>query len=1819
MKKLYFLLAALFFAVNVYSAYLRNVPVDLKQPDGNIIHCFITGDEFHRRVHDKDNYTILQDPATGYYVYAGKSGEELIPTSIIVGKGDPKLLGLEPNLDIPARKMEEKRTETLKSTKITTNSQTIGKFYNLVIFIRFSDEEEFTDKLGDIKSLFNDNATGVNSVYNYYKEASYGQLEITSSFYPSSNTENILSYKDFNPRNFYTAWSQSNPIGYSNRMERSERELTLLENALKSMKSQIGNSVQLDGNNDGLIDNICFITKGSPEFWGLLLWPHASYLGSRNISINGKLAATYCFQIESIFKESGVGVVCHELFHDLGAPDLYHYNDNGISPVYSWDIMESNTNPPQHMSAYMKYRYGGWIPSIPEITESGTYYLKPLTSTTKNCFKIASPNSNSEYFVVEYRKKMGAFENSLPGEGLLVYRILSGENLGGNSSGPPDEVYIFRPQGTLINNGKPELAALSVNSGRIQINDNSDPFSFLSDGMPGGLDISNIGSLGDSISFTFKKCNPHKLAITSPNGGENFKINSKTNITWVNRETSTIRIDYSNDGKNWQYIDSLTNQISSYTNNYLWTIPDLTTQTAKIRISDSRDKTIYSESKNFFTISEKGQLFEVEPNNTAEQATQILLEETFEGEILNAEDVDYYKFTALQGDTVDVFANALNSILHGRIRVFSADGLNQWYGDGISEGSITKQRVSLLIPETGLYYIRYAYRENWGIFPNAVDPNRENILNKLSLDSISYYSSVDRGKYNISLRKFTPGLPEIKIIGAVGYELTQNSATLETEVITNGSQTCVSFEYGATNSYGNSIDAEGNCFQILSQSWRFRAPIGGLKPNTIYHCRIIAKNLKGTSYSPDYTFTTPPESDNWEKQIPMCVNFLPQFKENFNKYISINEKSGITIGASGVFKTTDNGKNWRKILDAFKLSENNSGVIFQNGTFLNENLGWIVGTDIYKTVDGGNSWIKQNKPTEKYLESVSFSDENHGIAVGYQGIILKTIDGGNNWTVIDRGMVNNQFYRLWAVQLLDEYIGYAVGDFGTSIKTVDGGNTWIKLETGEGAMFNNLYFIDPLNGYIIGDGKCGGPGDVIHTTDGGNSWQIQNNTTGKYLYGIDFFDKNKGIVCGTNGAIAITDNGGNTWVSQESGVRSVLYNVKYIDSIKAVIVGNYEIILTSKNTNSKELVIKSPVGSEMWDTGSLHDIIWQKNNVLKIHILYSIDLLNQKWDTIATNVPAYLNTYRWTIPKSQSRNCKIKIIASEDHTVISENKVPFTIKSLFAPIANAGQYQSVNEVTTVSLDGSASSDPDGDPLTYKWTAPTGITLSSTAVAKPTFTAPEVTQNTPYTFTLVVNDGTVDSPTDQVVITVKNVNKAPVANAGTDQSVNESTTVSLDGSASSDPDGNLITYKWTAPAGIILSSATAAKPTFTAPEVTQDTPYTFTLVVNDGMVDSPADQVVITVKNVNKVPVANAGVDKTVNEGTTVSLDGSASSDPDGNPLTYKWTAPTGITLSSTTVAKPTFTAPEVSANTNYTFSLIVNDGTVDSPVDQVVITVKNVNKVPVANAGVDKTVNEGTTVSLDGSASSDPDGNPLTYKWTAPTGITLSSTTVAKPTFTAPEVSANTNYTFSLIVNDGTVDSPVDQVVITVKNVNKAPVANAGTDQTVNEGSTATLDGSASSDPDGDQLTYIWTAPAGITLSSATSAKPTFTAPEVTQDTPYTFTLVVNDGTVDSPQASVNVTILNVIKVGVSTIETPLFKVYPNPTTGIFTVEFTQNSGKKTEVSVSNLVGAEVFRKEITDASKFQIDLSNQVSGIYMLKVVSGNQQTISKIVVRKE
>ena len=469
-----------------------------------------------------------------------------------------------------------------------------------------------------------------------------------------------------------------------------------------------------------------------------------------------------------------------------------------------------------------------------------------------------------------------------------------------------------------------------------------------------------------------------------------------------------------------------------------------------------------------------------------------------------------------------------------------------------------------------------------------------------------------------------------------------------------------------------------------------------------------------------------------------------------------------------------------------------------------------------------------------------------------------------------------------------------------------------------------------------------------------------------------------------------------------------------------------------------------------------------------------------------------------------------------------------------APVANAGSPQNLATGGVVTLDGSSSSDANGDALTYAWSltakpAGSAAVLASSTSVKPSFTA-DVAGS--YVAKLIVNDGKVDSAAATVAITASTANAAPIANAGVAQSVVTGAVVTLNGSISSDANGDTLTYAWaltSKPAGSLatLSSPTSAKPTFTA-----DIAGTFvaSLIVNDGKVNSTAVTVAITAATANAAPVANAGVAQSLVSGSLVTLDGSASSDANGDALTYAWNltakpAGSAAILASASSVKPTFTADMAGT---YAATLIVNDGKANSASSTVTITVSLANAAPVANAGPNQNIVAGSMATLDGSASSDANGDTLTYAWALTSKPAGSSATLASPNSANPSFMADIagTYVTTLVVNDGKINSSSSTVTITASVANAAPVANAGVAQSVMSGSLVTLDGGASSDANGDALTYAWSltakpASSAATLASTSSMKPTFTADVAGT---YAATLIVSDGKVSSSSTTVTIT-----------------------------------------------------------------------------------------------
>ena len=396
-----------------------------------------------------------------------------------------------------------------------------------------------------------------------------------------------------------------------------------------------------------------------------------------------------------------------------------------------------------------------------------------------------------------------------------------------------------------------------------------------------------------------------------------------------------------------------------------------------------------------------------------------------------------------------------------------------------------------------------------------------------------------------------------------------------------------------------------------------------------------------------------------------------------------------------------------------------------------------------------------------------------------------------------------------------------------------------------------------------------------------------------------------------------------------------------------------------------------------------------------------------------------------------------------------------------------------------------------------------------------------------------------------ILCLQTVVASPVfakANAGPDQTVNEGDTVILDGSESK-LKGGIDIYQWEQVKRgprVVLQRADEVRASFIAPQVSKDVTLTFKLTVRSASGKKDTDETKVHVLDIesNDPPTADAGPDQNVDEETTVTLDGSNSSDPDDGIEFYQWKQIAGpsVSLSNPQAVQPTFTSPSVAVNQSKSlkFELTVTDYGGLKDTDTTVVNVTGDNDPPTADAGPDQNVNEETTVTLDGSNSSDPDDGIEFYRWKQIAGpsVSLSNPEAVQPTFSAPTVGSDgVSFTFELTVTDyGSLQS-TNTTIVNVIWLNDPPAANAGVDQTVLEKSAVTLNGSNSSDPDDGIASYQWKQVAGqsVTFSDPTNDLTTFEAPSFddSDGQPLVFELIVTDEGGLQSSDSTDVTVSN--------------------------------------------------------------------------------------------
>ena len=271
MKRHLILTILLALGLSALAAPLKNVEVRLTQPDGQVIHCYASGDEFYNYLHDANGFTIVQGEG-GYYYYATLNADgKVVPSTYVVNSVDPASVGLQPYVKISEKEYYARRHERERHIQPPQSKGgkelNQGRYNNLVVFIRFAGDTYHSSTFSTVEKMFNGAGYEDNSLHNYYHHTSYNQLDLWSYFYPEPDGQTILSYEDIYPKEYYQPYHPTaNPIGYQDG-ETADREFSMLERAIAYIEDMVPDTLDLDYNNDGRVDNVVFVIKGEPGEW----------------------------------------------------------------------------------------------------------------------------------------------------------------------------------------------------------------------------------------------------------------------------------------------------------------------------------------------------------------------------------------------------------------------------------------------------------------------------------------------------------------------------------------------------------------------------------------------------------------------------------------------------------------------------------------------------------------------------------------------------------------------------------------------------------------------------------------------------------------------------------------------------------------------------------------------------------------------------------------------------------------------------------------------------------------------------------------------------------------------------------------------------------------------------------------------------------------------------------------------------------------------------------------------------------------------------------------------------------------------------------------------------------------------------------------------------------------------------------------------------------------------------------------------------------------------------------------------------------------
>ena len=461
------LIGFLLLSISVFSTVVAS-PADptmrkVIQPNGDTICIFLHGDEFGSW-YENDKGDIISRNNNGYWVYVSVENNNKILTNQIVSQTSMPIdinrdsvfnfvLQKRVNNYIEQKEISEGQANSRAVTGKLTPLPSTGVQKILTVLVQFTDVK-FQNQTG-IKNLVTNmmnqsnykhpgqnNITG--SLRDFYLQASYNQLDVRATVIGPYTVSHNMAY--------YGAKTDS---------ENDKNSRKLAREVMEMIADDIDVS-QFDNNNDGWVECIHILYAGNgndedKEIYSDAIWPHKwSLLGY--VSADGVKMSRYMMTPEKYGNYyRGIGTVCHELGHILGAPDFYDTANEVFKGTGKWDLMAGGSwnsyidkiKPmnPAHPNPYIKTEIYGWTSSVELLGSNRLYTIRP-SEFYNEIYKL-STSTSGEYYLLENRQN-----TSLPGTGLVVYHV----NAGLEDFIADNEVNITHPQNLYVVDASNNLA-----------------------------------------------------------------------------------------------------------------------------------------------------------------------------------------------------------------------------------------------------------------------------------------------------------------------------------------------------------------------------------------------------------------------------------------------------------------------------------------------------------------------------------------------------------------------------------------------------------------------------------------------------------------------------------------------------------------------------------------------------------------------------------------------------------------------------------------------------------------------------------------------------------------------------------------------------------------------------------------------------------------------------------------------------------------------------------------------------------------------------------------------------------------------------------------------------------------------------------------------------------------------------------------------------------------------------------------------------------------------------------------------------------------